>query len=54
MVLLGTAVALLTSDGSKGILNSGPHGFSEVLYAFTRRAITTAALSPDYGANTPL
>ncbi len=34
-VLLGTAVALMTAEGRAGILNPGPHGFSEVLYAFS-------------------
>ena len=30
-----TALASLHSSGLKGALNSGPHGFSEILYAFT-------------------
>ncbi len=34
-VLLGTAAALMTAEGRAGILNPGPHGFSEVLYAFS-------------------
>lgn len=34
-VLFGTAVALMTDAGKAGILNSGPQGFSEVLYAFS-------------------
>jgi potassium-transporting ATPase potassium-binding subunit len=35
VVLLGTAVAVSTEWGQKGIANLGPHGFSEVLYAFS-------------------
>jgi K+-transporting ATPase ATPase A chain len=35
LVLTGTAVAMATGWGRDGMLNSGPHGFSEVLYAFT-------------------
>ncbi|MFB4311285.1 potassium-transporting ATPase subunit KdpA [Actinomadura sp. GTD37] len=35
LVLTGTAVAMATPDGRAGMLNAGPHGFSEVLYAFT-------------------
>ena len=36
MVLLGTAVAgRLAAGGERGVLNPGPHGFSEVLYAFS-------------------
>ncbi len=34
-VLLGTAVAVIVPDGKKGIFNPGPHGFSEILYAFS-------------------
>ncbi|RYV50194.1 potassium-transporting ATPase subunit KdpA [Pengzhenrongella frigida] len=35
IILVGTAVAIATPDGRAGILNAGPHGLSEVLYAFT-------------------
>jgi K+-transporting ATPase ATPase A chain len=35
VVLIGTAVAVLTDAGKAGILNPGAHGFSEILYAFT-------------------
>ena len=35
IVLVGTAVAVLVPLGKSAILNSGPHGFSEVLYAFS-------------------
>jgi K+-transporting ATPase ATPase A chain len=34
-ILLGTAVALSTKAGLAGIANPGPHGLTEVLYAFT-------------------
>jgi K+-transporting ATPase ATPase A chain len=34
-VLLGTAIAVLVSQGKSAIFNPGPHGFSEVLYAFS-------------------
>lgn len=34
-VLFGTAVAVLTPAGKSGVFNSGPQGFSEVLYAFS-------------------
>jgi len=34
-VLLGTAAALMTAAGLAGIQNTGPHGFTEVLYAFS-------------------
>ncbi|MGA2398965.1 MAG: potassium-transporting ATPase subunit KdpA [Steroidobacteraceae bacterium] len=35
VVLIGTAVAVLTDAGKAGISNPGAHGFSEILYAFT-------------------
>ncbi len=36
LTVLGlTAVAVLTQAGQAGPLNPGPHGFSEILYAFT-------------------
>ncbi|MFI6515979.1 potassium-transporting ATPase subunit KdpA [Spirillospora sp. NPDC050679] len=35
LVLTGTAVAMATESGRAGMLNTGAHGFSEVLYAFT-------------------
>jgi K+-transporting ATPase ATPase A chain len=34
-VLAGTAIALSLPTGRAGVLNPGPHGFSEVLYAFS-------------------
>ena len=35
VVLFGTAVAVVTGAGLAGIQNTGPHGFTEVLYAFS-------------------
>jgi potassium-transporting ATPase potassium-binding subunit len=35
IVLTGTAIAMATPGQRAGMLNSGPHGLSEVLYAFT-------------------
>jgi K+-transporting ATPase ATPase A chain len=34
-ILLPTAIAVLTVAGKAGIDNPGPHGFSEILYAFS-------------------
>ena len=34
-ILLGTAWASISTWGQTGINNSGPHGFSEILYAYT-------------------
>jgi K+-transporting ATPase ATPase A chain len=38
LVLAGTAAAVATSSGRSGMLNPGPHGFSEALYAFSSMA----------------
>jgi len=38
IVLTGTALAMGMPGQRAGMLNSGPHGFSEVLYAFTSAA----------------
>jgi K+-transporting ATPase ATPase A chain len=35
VTLIGTAIAVLTDPGRAAVLNPGPHGFSEILYAFT-------------------
>ena len=35
LVLIGTAAAMATGNSARPMLNAGPHGFSEVLYAFT-------------------
>lgn len=37
-VLLGTALACVTPSGTAAIGNPGPHGFSEILYAFSSGA----------------
>ncbi len=37
-VLLGTALAVSVEAGRSAVANSGPHGFSEILYAFTSTA----------------
>ncbi|MEU7765171.1 potassium-transporting ATPase subunit KdpA [Nocardia sp. NPDC049190] len=38
LVLIGTAIAMAMPGQRAGMLNSGPHGLSEVLYAFTSAA----------------
>ena len=35
VILASTAIALMTAAGRAGISNPGPHGFSQVLYAFS-------------------
>jgi K+-transporting ATPase ATPase A chain len=38
IALVGTAAAMAVPSGRAGMLNTGPHGLSEVLYAFTSAA----------------
>jgi K+-transporting ATPase ATPase A chain len=35
LALIGTALAVGTAAGRSGVLNPGPHGFTEMLYAFS-------------------
>ncbi|HYX47348.1 MAG TPA: potassium-transporting ATPase subunit KdpA, partial [Sphingomicrobium sp.] len=35
MILGGTTLAAVSTHGLEGLLNHGPHGFSEMLYAYT-------------------
>ncbi|QJE02306.1 potassium-transporting ATPase subunit KdpA [Massilia forsythiae] len=53
LVLLGTAVALMSEAGRAGIANPGAHGFSEVLYAFSSAANNNGSAFAGLSANTP-
>lgn len=53
IVLVGTAVALLSVPGKAGILNPGAHGFSEVLYALTSAGNNNGSAFAGLSANTP-
>ncbi len=53
LVLLGTAVAVLSEAGRAGILNPGPHGFSEILYALSSAANNNGSAFAGLSANTP-
>ncbi len=50
-VLLGTAVAVATEAGIKGVFNPGPHGFSEMLYAFSSAANNNGSAFGGLSAN---
>src|SRR5258708_2255514 len=54
MVLLGTALGVATQQGLSGLLNHGPHGFSEILYTFTSMGNNNGSAFGGYNANTPL
>nr|WP_283099750.1 potassium-transporting ATPase subunit KdpA [Pseudomonas sp. MWU12-2037] len=53
LVLLGTAVAVMTDAGRLGIANPGVHGFSEILYALTSVANNNGSAFAGLSANTP-
>ncbi|MEO8028370.1 MAG: potassium-transporting ATPase subunit KdpA [Bryobacteraceae bacterium] len=53
-VLAGTAIAVATAAGLSGLANHGPHGFSEILYAFTSMGNNNGSAFAGYGANNPL
>jgi potassium-transporting ATPase potassium-binding subunit len=53
MVLLGTAIAVLATDGRAGIANPGAHGFSEIFYAFSSAANNNGSAFAGLSANTP-
>ncbi|WP_292426409.1 potassium-transporting ATPase subunit KdpA [Methanoregula sp.] len=38
LILAFTSLAVLTTAGQSGVFNPGPHGFSEILYAYTSAA----------------
>jgi K+-transporting ATPase ATPase A chain len=52
IVLIGTAAALATGNSSTA-LNVGPHGFSEVLYAFTSAGNNNGSAFAGITVNTP-
>jgi K+-transporting ATPase ATPase A chain len=52
IVLLGTAIAVVSDGGKATIYNSGPHGFSEVLYAFSSAGNNNGSAFAGLGANT--
>ncbi|AVS87125.1 potassium-transporting ATPase subunit KdpA [Paracidovorax avenae] len=53
LVLVGTAIAVLSAGGQAGIANPGAHGFSEVLYALTSAANNNGSAFAGLSANTP-
>ncbi len=50
VVLLGSAVTALTPSGTAGVANGGPHGFSEILYAFSSMGNNNGSAFAGYGA----
>jgi K+-transporting ATPase ATPase A chain len=53
LVLAGTAVAAVLPSAKASILNAGPHGLSEMLYAFTSAGNNNGSAFAGLNANTP-
>jgi K+-transporting ATPase ATPase A chain len=54
LTVLGlTALAVMVDAGTRSVLNPGPRGFSEVLYAFTSQGNNNGSAFAGLNANTP-
>ncbi len=54
LTVLGlTALAVMLDDGTRPVLNPGPRGFTEVLYAFTSQGNNNGSAFAGLNANTP-
>ena len=52
-VLILTAVAVATEAGTKAVANPGPHGFTEILYAYSSAANNNGSAFAGLSANSP-
>lgn len=52
VILLGTAISSVVPAGLSSLANKGPHGFSEMLYAFTSGAANNGSAFAGLNANT--
>ena len=52
-MLVFTAIAVVIEPGLAGRLNQGPHGFSEILYAYTSAAANNGSAFAGLTANSP-
>ncbi|RPI29399.1 MAG: potassium-transporting ATPase subunit KdpA [Chloroflexota bacterium] len=53
IVLVCTSLAVMTELGKAAVYNPGPHGFSEILYAFTSQGNNNGSAFAALGANNP-
>jgi K+-transporting ATPase ATPase A chain len=51
LILILTALAVMTDAGRAGVFNTGPHGFSEILYAFTSASQNNGSAFAGLSAN---
>ena len=53
VILGGSALAVVTAAGKAGVSNPGPHGFSEIFYAFSSAGQNNGSAFAGINANTP-
>ncbi|MEJ0085181.1 MAG: potassium-transporting ATPase subunit KdpA [Pseudomonadota bacterium] len=53
LALVGTAIASVVPAGTASVGNPGPHGFSEILYAFSSAGNNNGSAFASISANTP-
>jgi K+-transporting ATPase ATPase A chain len=53
LALVGSAIAMGLATGRSSMLNAGPHGFSEVVYAFTSASNNNGSAFGGLSGNTP-
>jgi K+-transporting ATPase ATPase A chain len=53
VILWPAAVAIVSKAGLAGISNPGPHGFSQILYAYTEASANNGSAFAGLSANTP-
>jgi K+-transporting ATPase ATPase A chain len=53
LILIPTAIAAIFGFGTSSLNNLGPHGFSEILYAYTSAAANNGSAFAGLNANTP-
>jgi K+-transporting ATPase ATPase A chain len=53
VILVLTAISVLYSFGTSAISNAGPHGFSQILYAFTSSVANNGSAFGGFSGNTP-
>jgi K+-transporting ATPase ATPase A chain len=51
--LVGTAIGVIAAAGRAGVNNPGPHGFTEILYAFSSASANNGSAFAGLAVNTP-
>ena len=53
LILIGSGIAAVSDQGTASLNNSGPHGLSEIIYAFSSAAGNNGSAFAGLNANTP-